>query len=105
MRSWQFALLFAFSAIINTINLIFLKHIPNVPTPQEPNRPATRVPWLKMTRYPPFRKLLRTAVAWSVAYGGMTAFTVAFLKAQSNMAEGTILLVTSTAFLGGLSSF
>jgi len=49
--------------------------------------------------------LLRTVVAWSVAYGGITTFTVAFLKAQSNMPEGKILLVTSTAFLGGLSSF
>src|SRR6266487_815337 len=104
-RPWQFALLFAFSAIMGAISLVFLKRIPDVPTPQEPNRPATRVPWLEMMRYAPFRKLLRTAVAWSVAYGGMTAFTEAFLKAQSNMAEGTILLVTSTAFLGGLSSF
>ena len=104
-RPWQFAVLFAFSAIMGAVSLIFLKRIPDVPTPQEPTRPATRVPWLEMMRYAPFRKLLRTAVAWSVAYGGMTAFTVAFLKAQSNMAEGKILLVTSTAFLGGLSSF
>jgi MFS family permease len=104
-RPWQFAVLFAFSAIMGAVSLVFLKRIPDVPTPQEPARPATSIPWLDMMRYAPFWKLLRTAVAWSVAYGGMTAFTVAFLKAQSNMAEGRILLVTSTAFLGGLSSF
>ena len=104
-RPWQFAVLFTFSAIMGAVSLVFLKRIPDVPTPQETTRPVTRVPWLEMMRYVPFRKLLRTAVAWSVAYGGMTAFTVAFLKAQSNMAEGKILLVTSTAFLGGLSSF
>jgi len=104
-RPWQFAVLLAFSAVMGAVSLVFLKRIPDVPTPQEPARSATRVPWLEMMRYSPFRKLLRTSVAWSIAYGGMTAFTVAFLKAQSNMAEGQILLVTSTAFLGGLSSF
>ena len=34
----------------------------------------------------------------------MTAFTVAFLKTETGMSEGQILLVTSIAFLGGLSS-
>ncbi len=34
----------------------------------------------------------------------MTAFTVAFLKTETGMSEGKILLVTSVAFLGGLSS-
>jgi MFS family permease len=139
-RPWQFAMIFAFSAIMGAISLVFLKRIPDVPTPLETQpeeippgpppaaghsvQPTTgsspaseglgagsvrpspaRVPWLDMLRHPPFRKLLRTVVAWSVAYGGITTFTVAFLKAQSNMPEGKILLVTSTAFLGGLSSF
>jgi MFS family permease len=57
-----------------------------------------------MARYAPFRKLLRTVVAWSVASGGITAFTVAFLKTEAGLPEGKILLVSSTAFLGGLSS-
>src|SRR5205807_288411 len=60
--------------------------------------------WLAMARYPPFKKLLTTIIGWSVAYGGMTAFTVTFLKSEAGMAEGRILLITSTAFLGGLSS-
>jgi len=34
----------------------------------------------------------------------MTAFTVAFLKAEAGISEARILVVTSTAFLGGLSS-
>jgi len=104
-RPWQFALLFAFSAIMGAVSLIFLKRIPDVPPPPETTTLQTGVPWLEMIRYAPFRKLLRTVVAWSFAYGGITAFTVAFLKVQSNMPEGKILLVTSTAFLGGLSSF
>lgn len=102
-RPWQFSVLFAFSAVAGVVSLSFLKRIPDVEIPEEIRASKGRVPWLEMARYPPFKKLLRTVVGWSVAYGGMTAFTVAFLKAEG-MPEGKILLVTSTAFLGGLSS-
>jgi MFS family permease len=121
-RPWQFAILFTFSAVTGAISLSFLKRIPDAEVVEDNasqkqaldvpgaiaskprSRSRQRVPWMEMVRYAPFSKLLRTVVGWSVAYGGMTAFTVAFLKAEAGMAEGTILLVTSTAFLGGLSS-
>ena len=106
-RPWQFAILFAFSAVTGAISLSFLKRIPDVEVGQDPdlsNKSRQRVPWLEMARYAPFARLLRTVVGWSVAYGGMTAFTVAFLKAEAGMSEGRILVVTSTAFLGGLCS-
>jgi MFS family permease len=103
-RPWQFAALFAFSAGMGTVSLAFLKRIPDVPTPVETRNPDARVPWLEMARYAPFRKLLRAVVAWSIAYGGMTAFTVAFLKTQSGLSEGNILMICSAAFLGGVSS-
>src|SRR5438105_10237887 len=64
----------------------------------------TRVPWLAMIQHPPFKKLLRMVIGWSLAYGGLTAFSVAFLKTEAGMPEGEILLVNSIAFLGGLSS-
>ena len=103
-RSWQFAVLFAFSAIMGAVSLTFLKRIPDAEMPEEVRASKGRVPWLEMLRFPPFRKLLRTLVGYSVAYGGMTAFTVAFLKTETGMSEGKILLVNSVAFLGGLSS-
>jgi MFS family permease len=81
-----------------------LKRIPDVPIPEESRASRASVPWLEMLRFTPFRKLLRTAVAWSVAYGGITAFTVAFLKVHSGMSEGRILLICSAAFLGGVGS-
>src|SRR5207248_197195 len=105
--------LFAFSAVAGAVSLTFLKRIPDAEMPQEMEtrrsegtKPylGTPVPWMEMVKYAPFRKLLVTIVGWSVAYGGMTAFTVAFLRSEAGMAEGKILLVTSTAFLGGLSS-
>ena len=72
--------------------------------PEEIRASKGRVPWLEMLRFAPFRKLLRALVAYSVAYGGMTAFTVAFLKTETGMSEGMILLVNSVSFLGGLGS-
>jgi MFS family permease len=101
---WQFASLFAFSAAMGAASLLFLKRIPDVPIPEDTRASRARLPWLEMTRFPPFRKLLRSAVAWSVAYGGVTAFTVAFLKVKSGMSESQILLISSVAFLGGVGS-
>lgn len=101
---WQFAVIFAFSAVTGVISLSFLNRIPDVVIPEEVRTSSEPVPWLAMLRHPPFFKLLRVVVAWSVAYGGLTAFTVAFLKTETGMAEGKILFVTSVAFLGGMSS-
>jgi MFS family permease len=103
-QPWQFGVLFAFSATMGAISLLFLKRIPDVPITEAVSTTKAPVPWLEMVRYAPFRKLLRVVVAWSVAYGGITAFTVAFLKAQSGLSEGKILLISSVAFLGGASS-
>ena len=103
-HAWQFAALFVFSAVAGAISLGFLKKIPDVPTPENEPQGRGHVPWLEMLRHPPFWKLMRVIVAWSVAYGGMTAFTVAFLKARAGLPEGKVLMIASVAFLGGLSS-
>ena len=103
-RSWQFAILFAFSAVMGAVSLTFLKRIPDAEMPEEIRTAKVPVPWLEMLRFPPFWKLLRALIAYSVAYGGMTAFTVAFLKTETGMSEGMILLVNSVAYLGGLGS-
>src|ERR1051326_5026991 len=77
--SWQFAILFAFSAVMGAISLSFLKRIPDAEMPDEPgsnsssankppkNRSQTPVPWLAMVKYAPFLKLLREVIGWSVA--------------------------------------
>jgi MFS family permease len=103
-RPWQFTVIFAFSGVTGAVSLAFLKRIPDAPTADEAATSAARVPWLAMTRHPPFRKLLRMVVAWAVAYGGLSGFTVAFLKSSSDLSAGKILFVTAVAFLGGLSS-
>jgi MFS family permease len=103
-HAWQFSLIFAFSAFMGAVSLVFLNRIPDAGTPEEFRVSTARVPWREMARYAPFRKLMRMIIAWSVAYGGITAFTVVYLKSEAGMSEEKILLVTSVMFLGGLSS-
>src|SRR5439155_18439653 len=102
-RPWQFGILFGFSAVAGVISLSFLKRIPDADPAEKQVTSSQPVPWLEIARYEPFRKLLRMNTAWSVAYGGLTAFTVAYLKAEAGMSEGSILFVTGVAFLGGLA--
>jgi MFS family permease len=103
-RPWQFAVLFGFSATMGAVSLSFLKRIPDAEMSEENRTSKTPVPWLEILRYPSFRKLLRALVGYSISYGGMTAFVVAFLKSATAMSETRILLLTSIAFLGGLGS-
>lgn len=103
-RSWQFSALFLFSALMGVTSLFFLKRIPDTTTPEEARSSAAPVPWGELLRYEPFRRLLRTVIAWSLAHGGVTTFTVAFLKVKIGMPESEILFVNSVFFLGGLSS-
>jgi MFS family permease len=103
-RPWQFAALFGFSASMGAVSLAFLKRIPDAEVPVEERTSTAPVPWREIAGYRPFRKLVRMVVTWSVAYGGITAFTTAFLKTEAGMAEATILLVSSISFLGGLCS-
>ena len=103
-QPWQFAVIFAFSAVMGGVSLLYLNRVPDVPITEDIRSSNQPVPWLEILRHPPFRKLLRFVVVWSLAYGGFTAFTVAFLKTETGLTEGKILFVTSVSFLGGLSS-
>jgi MFS family permease len=101
---WQFSAIFAFSGLMGVISLGFLKRIPDVEMAGEAKTSNTPVPYREMARFVPFRKLLWSVFGWSLAYGGMTTFTVAFLKTEARMAESAILVVSAVAFLGGFSS-
>ncbi|MDB6030883.1 MAG: Major Facilitator Superfamily protein [Verrucomicrobiales bacterium] len=103
-QAWQFSILFLFSALMGSMSLVFLKRIPEG-TPDDPESTSKGpVPWGAIISYKPFQKLLWLVVAWAMAYGGLSAFTVVFLKIQCGMGEGKILLLNSVFFLGGLCS-
>ncbi|MCP5521312.1 MAG: MFS transporter [Verrucomicrobiales bacterium] len=100
--AWQYAATFLFSASMGALSLWFLRRIPDTPCVETESRSREPVPWRAIAAHPPFRKLLRLNVAWSVAYGGMTAFTVAYLKVFAGMSSGWILAATAISSLGGL---
>lgn len=101
---WQFSALFAFSALAGAISLLYLRRIPDVHIPESVRTSKEPVPYREISRYGPFRKLLRMNLAWAVAYGGLSAFTVAYLKSDTTIPESGILFIMATSFLGGLSS-
>src|SRR5260221_14203585 len=87
------------------VSLMYLNRVPDVPITEEVRTSGQPVPWLEILRHPPFQKLLRFVMVWSLAYGGFSTFTVAFLKTETGLNEAHIFFVTFVAFLGGLSSF
>ncbi len=103
-QPWQYSVLFTFSAVTGVISLGFLKRIPDAEIPEHVRSSRTPVPWLAMLQFDAFQRLLFSVIAWAAAYGGLTAFTVAYLKTEAGMSEGAILLATSISFLGGLGS-
>ena len=103
--SWRFAAIFTFSALAGFVSLKFLKRIPDAPVAADPAATSPQpVPWLELASYPPFRKLLRMNIAWSFAAGGQVAFTAAYLRGMGGLPEGTILIISSIYFVGGLLS-
>ena len=103
-HAWQFSLLFLFSGLMGASSLIFLKRIPDVESDELTSNSKMPVPWGELLRFPAFRKLLVMLVAWSMAYGGLATFTVVFLKTEIGFSEGSILLLNSVFYLGGLCS-
>lgn len=103
-KAWQFASLFAFSAAMGAMSLVFIKRIPE-PERMTPIRTSREpVPWREIASHPPFRKLLWMNCAWSFAYGGINTFVVSFLKTEVGLSERVIMLVSSATFAGGLCS-
>jgi len=102
---WRFAMVFAFSAVAGFGSLLFLRRMPDAPVPVEDDAGKGPVPWGAIAAHPPFRRLLELNAAWSLAYGGLTTFIVAFLKSAAGMGERTVLLVMSLSFVGGLASY
>ena len=103
-QPWRFSLIFAWSAAMGVASLWVLNRIPDAPIPEHQVKSGEPVPWKAMILHPPFRKLLQFVMAWAIAFGGITVFTVSYLKTQGGMDPSRVLMVTSVAFLGGMST-
>jgi MFS family permease len=103
-KAYQFSILFAFSALMGMVSLVFMRRMPDAVVTHQTRSSATPVPWREIASYPPFRKLLWMNVVWNAAYGGLNAFVVAYLRTDGGMHEAAVLLVTAAYYVGGLGS-
>lgn len=98
----QFASVFAFSALMGAASLLFLRRIPDARGPESESSSRETVPWSAIASYPPFRRLIWMNLAWSASYGGLGAFTVAYLRSEAGLTEDWVLYATATAYVGGI---
>jgi MFS family permease len=103
-QSARFAILFGASALVGLMSLSFLKRIPDIAAPEQRARSNTPVPWGAMLRFPPFLRLIKLSLVWAAAYGGLAAFTVAFMSVELGLPAMHVMLLNSISFVGGLSS-
>ena len=104
-QPWQFMIAFTFSGIMGVASLRFLRQMPDTPVPPHERSGTAPVPWAAIAAHPPFRKLLELNAVWSLAYGGLTTFVVAFLKSGTDLPDGSILVLMAIQFLGGLGAY
>ena len=100
----RFALVFLLAGIAGAISLPLLSRIPDATPQPEADGGKGPVPWLELSAYPPFRRLLYVNATWSLAYGGLTTFVVKYLKDGADMHGDKILYFMSISFLGGLAA-
>jgi MFS family permease len=103
-RPWQFSLVFLFSGSMGLISLIFMKRIPDVEVPPEEASAKGPVPWLELSRFAPFRKILEGNIAWGIAYGGLQTFVVSFLRSLGGLSDAAVLVAMAAFYIGGMAS-
>lgn len=104
LERWRFPCVFLFAAVAGAISLPILRTIPDAEPSPGTDAGLGPVPWLALASHPPFQKLLRVNLAWSVSYGGLTTFVVKYLKDGAGLREDLILYYVSISFVGGLAS-
>lgn len=88
----RFSLLFSISFIAGMISIVFLSRIPSIDVPPEEKRLPSLIKTIQtalgLTNY---KRFLFYTFAFTVANGGFEAFTVLFLKRESQLSERRIL--------------
>lgn len=101
----RFALVFLLSAFCGAVSLQFLRRMPEATPPEVAvSRSRAPVPWKAIAAHPPFRRILVQQAAFQLATAGVLAFTTAFLKVRLRFGEAGVMLLSATAFAGGLSN-
>jgi hypothetical protein len=99
----DYAAVFGLGFAAALASLWFIQRIPEIDSPEDRRRSGIAVPWAAMLRFPPFARLLGFTTFYMAVIGSLGVFTVEFLVAREKFAEGTILLLSSLAFVGALA--
>lgn len=101
---WRFSLVFLFSGIMGLLSLVYLKRIQDVEVPQDEATARGPVPWLELSRFAPFRKILEGNIAWGIAYGGLQTFVVSYLRSLGGLSDAAVLVAMAAFYVGGMAS-
>lgn len=103
-QPWEFSAAFLISAIGGAASLFFLNRVPDAEEGESLKRSGTRVPWREIVTFPPFARLVVFNLLYTLTYGGLMAFTVAFLKGRVEFGDNKILFLMATSSVAGISA-
>lgn len=101
---WQFSLVFLFSALAAVVSLHYLRKIPDVTAHESLKSSGHPVPWAHMFRWPPFFKLVMFILGWVTVTGGLSTFTVAYLRGVAGFTDSDVILLSAATLTGSLVS-
>ena len=101
---WQFALVFVLAGTGGFASLLCLVRLPEISTPESHARSGARVRLVAMLQQRSFRQLGVFNVVYSLVWGGLGVFTIAFLRQTEGLSQSAIVLLSSVSVLGGLAS-
>ena len=101
---WQFAMVFCLAGTGGFASLLCLVRLPEISTPEAHARSGARVSLMAMLRQRSFRRLTVFNVVYSLVWGALGVFTIAFLRQTEGLSESVIVLLSSVSVFGGLVS-
>ncbi len=100
----QFSLPFLFAAVGGTISVLCLMRVPDISAPEHHAQTGEIVRIVDMLAGKSFRQLCLFNILYMLVLGGLTVFTVAFLRGVAGFSESSIVLLSGMSALGGVLS-
>lgn len=103
-QPWQFALVFFLAGAGGFASLLCLVRLPEISNPEAHAHSGARVDLAEMLCQRSFRRLGIFNVVYSLVWGALGVFTIAFLRQTEGLAQSAIVLLSSASVFGGLVS-
>ncbi len=100
----QFSLPFLFAGIGGTISVLCLMRVPDISAPEHHAQTGEVVSMIQMMSEKIFRCLCIFNILYMLVLGGLTVFTIAFLRGVVGFSQSAIVLLSGMSALGGVIS-